>query len=125
MSYNVDISLSDGQESVDGSNKNNLNPYCVIYLGEKIDVNSNVFTIDKIGKKSIVLKYEGDIANIRVTGLKYGDRIKVKNSLLIVMSMGSKYLTLKASYGTVIINGELVVDDRVQRLKQLREKQII
>lgn len=89
--------------------------YCVLAIGELIDVKNVKYKVNSFRNKKLLI----DVVNINV--LDIGEKVKIKGGSFIVETKGLVTLVLRGLPGNEIINQDVVDEHRKKAITDLRK----
>jgi hypothetical protein len=91
--------------------------FCVLSIGEKIDIKGGEFKVNTIGRKKIIFECP---ENINELGIKQYEKITIKNGNFVVDHLGKTFLFARGLPGNRIVDQQVLDDFRKLQIKQMQ-----
>ena len=93
--------------------------FCVLAVGEMVDINGGNFKILSIGKKEVIFECPENVKELK---LKPYQRLKIKNGNFLIKSFGTSRLIAMGVPGLRTLDQQIIDDARKAEIEAIRKK---
>jgi hypothetical protein len=92
--------------------------YCILSVGETVDIKGGEFKVKAIGKKKIEFECPKNIYSLNI---KPQETITIKNGKFVIENYGAMFLFVRGVAGNRILDQRLIDEARKNEIEKLKE----
>jgi len=94
--------------------------YCVLSIGEKVDINGGNFKVLSLDKKQISFECPENVFDLKI---KNDEPVKIKNGNFVIQHYGKGQLFVRGLPGNRILDQQILDDIRKAKIDAMRKEQ--